>query len=222
MPAPSLLVVKNGLEDAGARGGVHALTLVAHRELGPALATRACTAVVTRIVPPCGIGVARVDAEIEEHVLELRRVRVDRARGRVELGVDVDVLADDAAQRAGRAQDGLVQVAVAALRGASTHEREQPRSQPRGTLGGEQDLLGVQALGRARVEVREQALAAHPDHLQHVVEVVRHAAGQPAEGLEALCQAHALVDGLALGREAPVLAREQALQRRRPSRTGAA
>ena len=60
-------------------------------------------------------------------------------------------------------------------------------------------LEAFAGLGRVLVRVHQQQLGIAPDDRQHVVEVVRHAAGELADGLHLLRLAQLLLQCLALG-----------------------
>src|SRR5262249_12490201 len=100
---------EEGLEDVRLGLGVHALARVRNdeRHVGARPNAAESLAVARRDVdrldadaeaPAPGHRVARVDSEVQEHLLELTRVRADVARGVGDAHRDSDMLADDAAE----------------------------------------------------------------------------------------------------------------------------
>ena len=69
-------------------------------------------------------------------------------------------------------------------------EREELTRQVRGALRGDLDLLEVLVHGVLGLVAREQELAATEDHREHIVEVVRDAAGEAPDRLDLLHLAH--------------------------------
>ena len=114
VPLPGRLGGEERLEDAGARRLVHAGAGVAHgqsRRTGPGgrralarmLGRRSTSAVAMVSVPPCGHGVAGVDRQVHQHLLDLAPGRRGRApRPGVERVTTLDVLAEERPQHARR------------------------------------------------------------------------------------------------------------------------
>ena len=93
--------------------------------------------------------------------------------------------------------DDLVQVEHLRLEHLLAAEREELPRELGGALAGlRESPRRPRASGRPASRSREQQLRVAEDHREHVVEVVRHAAGQPADGLHLLRLAELLL-GLA-------------------------
>ena len=129
--------------------------------------------------------IARVGSEIEQDPLQLGTTKPRPPQLFVELHAVLDLLTEHAAQHGFEAGDGSVHIDRRDIAGRSTAEREQLLGDPGGTLGGVADVVqgvygrcpGSQAaLGQLHVV---------EDHGQHVVEVVRDAAGELPQALRA-------------------------------------
>ena len=129
-----------------------------------------------------GHRVARVGGEVEDHALHLRAVGLDRREPVAELDRDADVVADDALQHPLHAGDDLVEVDHARVQHLAAAEREKLAGERRRLPGGAGDLLQLLVLAPAA----QQDLGVAADHGQQVVEVMRDAAGEPADGLHLL------------------------------------
>ena len=129
--------------------------------------------------------VARVHREVDDHLLELRRVGTNRRELRLEHRQELDVLADQAAEHHVHVGNDGIQVEHARLQHLPAAEGEQLPRQRGGPRGGLLDLLGVAAQPRVGVAA-DQKLAVAGDRGQQVVEVVRDAAGEAADRLHLL------------------------------------
>ena len=137
--------------------------------------------------------VARVHGEVDDHLLDLRRVGAHRARARAEHRDELDVLADQPAQHHVHVADRRVQVEDPRLQHLPAAEREQLARERGRAVGRPLDLLGVPAqlrVGRAA----DQELAVPGDRREQVVEVVRDAAGEPADRFHLLRLAQLRLD----------------------------
>ena len=128
--------------------------------------------------------VARVDRQVEERILELdgdRRTRASRPPGRRRL--DRDRVAQRAVEQVGHAGDQLAGVDRLGLQRLRAREGEQAPGQRRGAVGAFRRIVDV---ARARVagSLSQTALGefqpAENDR-QHIVEIMRDAAGQLAD-----------------------------------------
>ena len=156
-------------------------------------------AVLIVSVPPAGHRVPRVQGEVDEHLLDLARIRLHVPEVRAERGDHLDVLADQAVQHLVGVDDDRVEVDDARLQHLLAPEGEELLRQRRGALCRLLDRLHVRPLaGLARVEAAEQEAAVHGDDGQEVVEVVRDAAGEAADGVELLRLVEALLELLAV------------------------
>ena len=156
-----------------------------------------------------GHRIARIDRQVEDHLVQPARIGVDGPQRFLQVGAHGDVFADAAAQQAERGAHDLIEI-----RHLRLHDLP--------PLGGQQLLGQVAALGgrgldvveeaAVRLEIADQArqdLAAGEDHHQHVIEVVGDAAGELAEALQLLgleqlrFQRAALGEVVSHGGEAP-------------------
>ncbi len=132
--------------------------------------------------------VAGVDAQVEHRVLEL--ARIDQARPQVvgTDGLDADRRTDGAPDQLVHAGHELSDVGRLRRERLAAREREQPMGQRRGTSG--RALRGTDVaidLGDAALPDADlQQLEAAGDPGEQVVEVVREAAGQLADGFHLL------------------------------------
>ncbi len=137
---------------------------------------------------PAGVGdrVARVDAQVGQDLVQLRRIDLHLAQIGGRGPHQIDVLADQAFQHAERAGHGLVQVQHDRHGGLVPGERQKLARQIGRAQGRGADALQLFGQGRGRLGDVQRQLRAADDHPEHVVEVVRDAAGQSADGLQAL------------------------------------
>ncbi len=134
-------------------------------------------------LPPSRHRVPGVDRQVHDHLLELSRVGVDAIERRIQSGHQPDVLADQALQQRFSASHDLIEVQHLRLQDLLAAEREQLLGQRRGAFTGPPHLLDVGARGMPGFEFLEHQVAVAEDGREQVVEVVRDAAGQAADGL---------------------------------------
>ena len=163
-----------------------------------------------------GHGVAGVDHEVREHLLQLAGVGLHPQRPGVEGGRKLDVFADQPVQHRVEVADQAVEVEHDRLPHLFAAERQQLAGQGGGAFSGLLDLTAhlthvvVGAVAAHEVGVAE-------NDRKQIVKVVSDAAGQPAQGLQLL----RLVDGFLgrpsrLGRALP--ARQRPRQQQGPLR----
>ena len=170
-------------------------------------------------------GIAGVDGEVEQHLLDLAGIDLDAPQIGRQRADELDVLADDAPEHVLERQHRHVEVEHLRHQHLTAAEGQQLARQRGGAIGGALDALQqppprrmVQAFGAERLGVAA-------DHLQQVVEVVGHAAGQPAERAD-LLRAPQLLGQIVVGAErvggdlAPALVaqRDEDRSRRGPCR----
>ncbi len=133
-----------------------------------------------------GHGVAGVGHQVQQHLLDLRRVRADRLRRRGELEVELDAFLDEAAQDLCEASHRVVEVVEPRRHDLAPAERQQLLGQRGGAHRGAAD--GVERLRhlapRRLLHGRDLALA--QDDGEQVVEVVGDAPGEIADRLHLL------------------------------------
>ncbi len=192
-PVAALLGGEERLEEALFHLGGHALAGVGHGKLEVMSGWQVALGLRDLGLPggerqgaAGGHGVAGVDDQVEDHLLELAEVHVDRAIGRGELEVQPAVLADEAPQHGLQVADHVVQVEHPRLQRLLAAEGEELAGQGGRALFGLLDLLDVGPPLVALVQPVAEQLALEGDGGQQVVEGVGDAAGQPAHGLHPL------------------------------------
>ena len=118
---------------------------------------------------------------------------------RPERGPHLDVLADQPPEEVVDRGHGLVEPEHLRLEHLAAAEGEKLRSEFRGPVGRAPDLLGGVMVALLGPVALEDQLAVARDRGQEVVEVVRDAAGQPADRLQLLRLAEILLEAVALG-----------------------
>ena len=141
-----------------------------------------------------GHGVARIDGEVEQRLIELGRIDgdetglLDRERDEIHVGAD-----QAAKHRMGGGHD-LVQVDDLADSRLLAAEGQQPLRQVAGLCGRERDLLQVVAKLRVVSCLLQRELSVPADDDEQVVEVVSDPACELTHGLDLLGLAQALVE----------------------------
>ncbi len=132
-------------------------------------------------------GIAGIDRQIHQHLLDLPRVRQDVAQIGSGLRNQVQVFADHPTQHVVEIQDQRVEIEHARLDRLFTCKGEQLVSESRGALGSVEDF--VQIAGDLMI-LRWQRVAGQlgipADRREQVVEVVGNAPRQPADTLHLL------------------------------------
>ncbi len=237
----SLLGREERLEDARERALVHARPRVAHDERDPAAGLERrpgsirrddLREALDRELAARGHGVARVDDEVEEHLLELGAVHLDRARARSEGGHELYVLADHPPEDELHVAYDRAQLDDRRREDLPPAEREELPREPRRVLERRGDVLEVLPALLVAREVAEEELRVALDDGQDVVEVVGDPSGEPPDRLHLLRLAELLLEELAVGdidaradeaREGPIREepRRAALEDRAPLAVGA-
>ena len=148
--------------------------------------------------------VARVHREVEQHVLELVGIDPRLPQATSEHGLDRDVLAQCPAQQVGHVRHQPADIDRLRFQRLLPREREQPMGQRRGTLHAGHRRIGQpgeRAAVRRQPSLQQFDVAA--DHRQVVVEVVRDAAGEPADRFHLLRLAQRLLGHFAAANLVP-------------------
>ena len=124
--------------------------------------------------------VAGVDRQVDDHLLELAGVRSDAAEIGRRVRLQRDVLADDAPQHPFHVGDQPAEIDRRRLDHLLAAERQELACQRRRGLAGALHVGQRPVDGIDREHVVQHRLDVSEDDRQQVVEVVRHAAGQPA------------------------------------------
>ena len=184
------------LEDVGPHLAGHAVSRVAHREDDVRTRERHLAApgrlVGGGVVRPDGERpavrhrVARVGGEVEQHLFDLAAVRFHGFDVFAELEHQHRVRADQAPQKPFGLADDDVQIEHDRLNHLLAAERQQLARQRRRAAAGLPDALDVVADARAGRQALEDQVRVTEDPGEQVVEVMRDAAGQPADRLHLL------------------------------------
>src|ERR687892_1742453 len=209
-PLSDLLRGEERLERVRLRLRVHAAARVAHLEYdvgpgphpaGPTGRERLVHVGVRRLddeAPTVRHGVARVHHEVGDHLLELARVGLDAAEVRLDGGDQLDVLADQAPQHPLHVLHDLVQVEDPWLEHLPAAESEELAREVGRPLGRALHLPGVPAPWIVVGESTLEEVGVPQDPGQQVVEVVRDAPGETADGFQLLRPEQLLLEPLVL------------------------
>ena len=144
-------------------------------------------------------GVARVDGEIDDDLLELALIDLDEAEVAAMHDLELDVLADEAAQQMRQIRERVGDVEDARLQGLLAREGQQLAHQIGGAVGVLLDLHDVGEGRVARPEAQQQKIAKADHRGEQIVEIMRHAAGELADRLHLLRLGELRLDLLLLG-----------------------
>ena len=142
--------------------------------------------------------VAGVDRHVEHGVRKLRGVDMGGRHFLLEDRVDLDLLAERRTKQSCDIEHGAVDVDIARTQRLAAGEGEQMLDQLAAAFRRLVDQLGGLLQPRLVLEARDQRFGGAGDHGQHVVEVVRDAAGELADGVQFL-RLQQLVFGFAPG-----------------------
>ena len=133
-----------------------------------------------------GHGVARIDGEIQQNLLEHGGIGHDSDWFFGQLELEAHVFGQDAAQHLREVLDEFAELGDAGMKGLLTAEGEQRAGEVRGA--GDRSFDRFQALDDDRREIllELQDLRMTLDDGEHVVEVMRDGAGQAPDGIELL------------------------------------
>src|SRR5580700_7058392 len=131
-------------------------------------------------------GVAGVDGEIEEDLLELAGVGFDAAEGIAEAQAELDVFTNQAAEELAHVGDEFVEVEDLGLKDLHAAEGEHLAGEGSGAVGCFANLLATAVEGLVGLQAVEKQIAVAADYGEQVVEVVGDAACHAAEGFHFL------------------------------------
>ena len=183
------------------------MTGVAHRQRHPFAARHRIAAETRRVQragrdresPAARHRVAGVDHEIDDHLLDLRAVGVDRRQVGRRAQRELDVLTDEAPQQARELGDDGVEIQPRRLQDLFAAEGEQLLSERGRPLPG---LLNLHQIRPIRIRfgaVADEQLGVAENGRQQVVEIVRDAAGKPSNALDLLRLRQTLFEQAAIG-----------------------
>ena len=144
-------------------------------------------------------GIARVDHQIDDHLLQLPRVGQHAPQIVGKVGAECDMLADQALEQRRDARHHRVQVDHAGDQHLLAAEGEQLAGERGGTPGGIADLCDVVLEWVIAANFLEQHIGVAENDGEEIVEVVGDAARQPADRIQLLGLEILLFDSLALG-----------------------
>ena len=143
-------------------------------------------------------GVARVHAEVEQHLVQLRGIAQHRPKVGRKIRLDVDVARESLRHDLGQLADEMLELEQHALAFHAARKGEHLLDDARAAFRAALD--DVQHLQRVLVlEFPAQDAAGHQDRRQDIVQVVGNAAGQRADALEALRAEELRLELLRLG-----------------------
>ena len=131
-------------------------------------------------------GVAGVDAEIQQRLLQFAGIGIDVSHVLAQGQLQGDVLADEGLHEFGQVADDRVGVGAFGLDGRAAAEAEQLPGQGRGPVGRLQDLRQVAVRLLIGRQLAQDAAGVAADHLQEVVEFMGDAPGELPHALELL------------------------------------
>ena len=134
-----------------------------------------------------GHGIAGIHAEIQQHLIELDSIRENWGEVRREGGLDLDVCTDHIFERVKSVRDAEVQIDVAGFKYLASSESEELPCETRCTLGLAANFFKVKLGARTDFSFCYSHVGPTDDGADHIVEIVRDAARQLADGLEFLC-----------------------------------
>ena len=143
--------------------------------------------------------VARIDDEVDDHLLELVEVGLDQPEVAPVRDFELDLLADQPAQHHLQFRQHVGELQHLRPQRLPARERQQLPHQARRPVGVLPDLHDVLERRVGRPVVDEQQVGIADDRGQHVVEVVRDAAGELADRLHLLPLREILLQRLLLG-----------------------
>ena len=182
---PVALVVKKGSKARSRVAAIHAEACVGYLEhdVGSARGGR------DRDGSAAGHGVARVEREIDEDLLDHIRVRPHEARGGCEAELQRHVATEHALERGAHALDHRVQVHALEMRLARTAEGEQLTRDRRRLPLGVLDLPDLAPQLARRRKLLENQLGIDADRAEQVVELVGDRRSEPAHDLHLVGEA---------------------------------
>ena len=144
--------------------------------------------------------VARVDDEIDHHLFELVEVGLDEPQVAAVAQVEFDLLADEAAHQHLEVRQHVADLQDLRTQRLAAREGEQLADEARRAVGVLLDLHDVLEGRIGRPVIGEQQVRIADDRGQHVVEVMRDAAGELADRLHLLRLREILLQRALLGR----------------------
>jgi len=133
-----------------------------------------------------GHGIARIDGQVHDDLVELAGVGLDNRRLRSGHDPNFDVVAHERAQQFADVLEPVVQIENDRLDHLLAAESQQLASKCGAAFGRFSDVFHVDRRLRGGIDAVAQEFRARVDNAQNVVKIVSHAAGQPADRLHFL------------------------------------
>ena len=190
------------IEDMRQRVAIHPRTGVAHREdevppgfhrPAPGRSADLPLACLDGQAAAGRHGVPRVQHQIHQDLFQLGRIHLDFAQARPQPGPQPDVGSDQSLEQAFHAADHRVELQRAGLKRRRLSEGQQLPGELSAAIRRFPDLLYVLAAGMVLREIAQQEVAESANGGKQVVEIMRHAAGQPARRVHPLGLAQLLL-----------------------------
>ena len=211
MPRPTSLVEKNGSKifciTSGAMPVPVSLTSISTYSPGwhPVLAERERLALgdiggADDELTAIGHGVARIDREVDDHLLELMQVGLDGPEVAAAFELQLDVLAEQAAEQDRQLGQHVAELQALRPQGLLAREGEQLAHEAGSAVRVLLDVHDVLEGRIGRAVVHQQEVGEADDRRQHVVEIMRDAAGELADRLHLLALRDLHLERTLLGR----------------------
>src|SRR5690348_2970435 len=139
-------------------------------------------------------GVAGVETEIHEHLLDLRGVGAHGEKVFGEGELDLDFFADGFFEQRRIFADELVEIEIRGSENLAPRIGEELPREPRGSLGLRADFFEVFLAAARRGRISRAEFGPAHDCADYIIEIVRNAAGEFADDFEFFQLAHALFD----------------------------
>ena len=143
--------------------------------------------------------VARVDDEVDDHLLELVEVGLHQPEIAAVHDIELDRLANQPAQQHLQLRQDVVELQRLRAKRLAARKRQKLPHQPRRPVGVLLDLHDVLKGRIGRAVVGEQEIGIADDRGQHIVKVMRDAAGELADRLHLLALREVLLQGALFG-----------------------
>ena len=140
--------------------------------------------------PTARHGIACIERQIDQDLFELARVGLYGPKVRLCRGRQLNVLTDGSQQHVLHRAHQIIEVEYLALDYFPLREGQELAGQVGGALSSGVDMVDIVAGGLLVLNLLLGEYGIVEDHRQEVVEIVRHAAGEPAETLESLDLQH--------------------------------
>ncbi len=133
-----------------------------------------------------GHRIARIDGEVDDHLLELMEIGPDRPEVARLVEGELDILAEQPAEQDRQLGQHVAELQHLRPQGLLAREGKQLAHQARRPVRVLLDVHNVLKGGVGRTMVHQQEVGEADDRRQHIVEVMRDAAGELADGLHLL------------------------------------